>query len=246
MESSGNPLVSTQVLTFLKTGIANQRWKVGEKLPTEKALCEELGVSRSSVRSALQQLTSLGMVKTIQGSGTYVCSHESAMPLNAIAPTILLNQTDLLSILEFRRIVEVSTVELAAQRATTEEVNAMFRVAEQMANATVPADIVKYDIDFHSMIAEATRNFAIIKVFEIVRESYLSLLENNVAFLGTHGAKQHVVITTAIAMRSPEQAKQAMTEHLDQSDALYFDIKSKALDAQTEKTSKNKKEETAS
>lgn len=224
--AKGNSNVSAHVLAYIKTGIATRRWKVGEKIPTEKALCEILGVSRASVRSAIHQLTSLGMVRSVQGSGTYVCSNEMAMPLNAITPSLLLNQKDLLSILEFRRIIEISTTGLAAQRATTEEVSSMLLAAERMQNAEAQADIVQYDLEFHTLVAQATRNFAIIKVFEIMRESYLGILENNVASLGAIGAQQHAAITAAIATRSPEQAKNLMAEHLDYSAVLYFNEQS--------------------
>ena len=213
---------SSTVLSYLQKGIANGSWGVGDKLPTEKALCDTLGVSRFSVRSAVQHLNSLGITKSVQGSGTYVCSTEQAMPLGSIAPDFLLNHSDIISILEFRRVLEIASVKLAAQRATMEDVSELSKVTEQMKNATDTPSIVYCDMEFHTLLAKATHNFAIIKVFEVLRDSYLRIIENNVSSLGNVGHVEHKEITIAITMRSPELAEEAMIRHLDYSAKLYI------------------------
>lgn len=213
---------STQALAYIQNGIAENRWKVGEKLPTEKELCETLQVSRATVRTAIQQLVGLGMVKSIRGSGTYVCATGSMLPLNAMKTTLLANQSDLVSMLEFRRLIETGAVEYAAQRATTEDVRAMQLATNQLRQAQTIEDMVRFDMEFHTLVAMATKNCAIIRVFEIMKDSYLELLTRNVAARGSQCAGEHEAIATAIAMRSPTLAKQHMTEHLERSAARYF------------------------
>jgi len=222
MATEKNESSSSQVLEYLRNGIVTRRWKIGDRLPTEKDLCERFGVSRTTVRSAIQQLTVLGLARTVQGSGTYVRQGEPEEALEAIAPSILFHQDDLLSLLEFRRIIEVGAAGLAAQRAATEDVNALFRSARRMQEAVQHSEIVRYDMEFHTLIAHASRNFAIIKVFDIMKESYLSVLDRNVASLGTRGAEQHLLIAKAVASGSAEQAKSAMSKHLAFSASLYF------------------------
>ena len=75
--------------------------------------------------------------------------------------------------------------------------------------------ISEADLEFHYLIAQATQNPLIIKVFEILHDNYLSLLSDNVAVLGARGASDHHGIVTAIEIRDTEGAKELMKKHLD-------------------------------
>lgn len=211
-----------QVVEYIKRGVAEGRWTVGDKLPTEKELSETFELSRASVHTAIQQLVITGMVRSVRGSGSYVCSTQMSLPLDNMQSAMISNHSDLISMIEFRRIIEMAAVELAAQRATSEDVYALQHTNEQLQNAKTLDEIVEHDMMFHSLIVKATRNFAIIRVFEIMEDSYLCLLEKNVAIRGSDCIKEHMSITTAIATRSCDMARKCMAEHLDRSAARYF------------------------
>ena len=218
----GKTNVSGSVFEYLQHEILAGTWKPGEKIPTEKMLCEELKVSRVSVRRAIGQLVSMGLLKSVQGSGTFVCPSDSALPLCAMLPAFCLNREDQLSMIEFRRIVEVETAGLCALRATPEEIRKLFQNVEFMEQAKSPKDIVRYDLDFHTLIAQSTRNFAIIRVFEIMQEAYRQILSYHVSAEGNYGAGLHRKIAEAVQNRNPQAAKMYMAEHLQHSAGLYF------------------------
>lgn len=73
---AGNTSVTDQVVMYIQQNIENGAWPIGSKLPSESQLCRELGVSRTSVRSALQQFIAIGAVESIHGKGTFVRSSD--------------------------------------------------------------------------------------------------------------------------------------------------------------------------
>lgn len=214
--------VSAQVLNYVKAGIEDGTWGSGDRIPTEQQLCRILGVSRISVRAAIHQLSSLGVLRSVRGSGTYVCEGNFAKPFAVIFPTLALNRNDLISMMEFRKILEVETAGLAAQRIDMGEVNNLFRLAEAMECASVQGEIARCDMEFHLQISRATRNFVIIKVYEILSETYLRMFEYHVSLFGTRSAAAHKRIAAAIGARNVELARRYMAEHLELAAARYF------------------------
>ena len=70
--------VTGKIAHYIRKNIRNGNWTVGEKIPSENQLCEELGVSRVSVRSALQQFIALGILESVHGKGTFVAQPKIA------------------------------------------------------------------------------------------------------------------------------------------------------------------------
>lgn len=174
-----------------------------------------MGVSRVSVRAALARLTSLGLVESRQGEGTFVCRPTGSEPLNTMVPFAALGKLDRINISEFRRIVEVESACMAADRADAGMVRRMYDATENMERAETPKEIALWDMEFHRLIAEATRNDIIIKVFDVLRDTYLALLEKNCIALGAAGAVYHRRIAGAIEGRNPAEARAIMLEHLN-------------------------------
>lgn len=207
--------VADTVADKLQRAISAGKYRPGDRLPSENQLCAQLGVSRVSVRAALARLQSLGLVESRQGEGTFVCRASGAAPLRQMVPFAALTKLDRVNVMEFRRIVEVESAALAADRADAAMVRSMFSACEAMASAETTADIAAWDMEFHRLVAEATRNEIIIKVFDVLRPTYQALLEGNVRQLGALGAAAHRRITEAIELRRPDKARQAMLGHLN-------------------------------
>ena len=207
--------VADSVADELQRAISAGKYRPGDRLPSENQLCAQLGVSRVSVRAALARLQSLGLVESRQGEGTFVCRASGAAPLRQMVPFAALTRLDRVNVTEFRRIVEVESAALAADRADAGMVRSMFAACDAMAGAQEMADIAAWDMEFHRLVAEATRNEIIIKVFDVLRPTYLALLEGNVRQLGAQGAAAHRRITEAIELRRPDAARQAMLDHLN-------------------------------
>src|SRR5947209_6417913 len=95
--------------------------KVGDRLPTERVLSQQLGVSRTVVREAVKMLAALGIVRTHQGSGLYVKSEPHPFASAVIDVSMSVDPKDVLSLFEFRCTLEVQTARLAAERITPKE-----------------------------------------------------------------------------------------------------------------------------
>ena len=215
MEEKGKrTTVSEIIFEDLKERIVAGEWKPGERIPSENKLCELTGASRVSVRAAIQKLSSLGLVESKQGGGTFVCALSGEQHLNSVIPYFALSQPDRTSMFEFRRIVEVEGAALAALRADAKQIAAMHEATEKMASATTPDDITRYDLEFHYLIMQASRNSILVKVFEVLRDTYFALLHDNVTHLGASGAPYHHMITAAIESRDADLARLLMEKHL--------------------------------
>lgn len=214
-EKEKKAMVSDTIFEMLKQQIADGTWMPGEKLPSEKQLCEICGASRVSVRAAIQRLSSLGLVISRRGGGTYVCELSGAEHLNSAIPYFALTKPDRATMLEFRRIIEVEGAALAASRADSRQINALFDATRRMSLSEKPEDIVRYDLEFHQLIMESSGNAILLKVFEILEETYIALLTENVSRMGSVGASYHQMIAVAIESRDVELARLLMQKHLD-------------------------------
>ena len=104
---------------------------------------------------------------------------------------------------------------LAAQRADAEQIAAMHEATKKMAEATTTEEITQYDLEFHYLIMQGSRNSILVKVFEVLRDTYFSLLHENVERMGSTGAAYHQMITVAIESRDADLAKVLMEKHLN-------------------------------
>lgn len=214
-EKSKHVMISDTIFEELKGRIIAGEWKPGERIPSENKLCQLSGASRVSVRAAIQKLSSLGLVQSKKGGGTFVCELSGEQHLNSVIPYFALSRPDRLSMLEFRRIIEVEGAALAAQRADSEQIAAMHLATKKMAEAKTTQEITQYDLEFHYLIMQGSRNSILIKVFEILRDTYFALLRENVTQLGSTGAAYHQMITVAIESRDAELARLLMEKHLN-------------------------------
>lgn len=216
--------VSEVIFEELKERIVAGEWKPGERIPSENKLCQLTGASRVSVRAAIQKLSSLGLVESKQGGGTFVCELSGEQHLNSVIPYFALSQPDRISMFEFRRIIEVEGAALAAQRADAEQIAAMHEATRKMAEATTTEEITRYDLEFHYLIVQGSRNSILVKVFEILRDTYFALLHENVTRLGSTGASYHQMITVAIESRDAELARLLMEKHLNNAIRATIDL----------------------
>jgi GntR family transcriptional repressor for pyruvate dehydrogenase complex len=130
----------------------------GSRLPTERELCEQLGVGRSTLREAVRALAFIGAVEPRQGSGTFVGGDPAAVD-RLIGLGLVLNRSKVEEIVEVRRALEVDGARLAAERHTeadAEELRAIMR--EMVALQDEPLTASKADVEFHVRLARASHN----------------------------------------------------------------------------------------
>ncbi|TCB75133.1 transcriptional regulator LldR [Acinetobacter sp. ANC 4173] len=220
--------VSDKAVQSLRVLIEQSNMQVGDRLPAERKLCEQLGVSRSSLREAIQQLTSQGMLVSKVGAGTYLqqspsswSQHQIVQPLSELIDEDPAYRFD---VQEARIILEGGTAWHAALRATPEDIQHIRNCYDQITHFQSLGDdeqAARADANFHLAIAEASHNLVLIQVMRGV----FDLLQFNVA-LGRRKVyseahrfdqlhEQHLQVIDAIERRDPEAARKAVCGHIE-------------------------------
>lgn len=213
--------VSDLVFEQLRDLIFKGRLKPGEQLMNERELTESFGVSRPSVREAINRLVALGLLNHRQGQGTFVNTAEVAASKNPFIAMITDRELSLIDLLEVRLGLECSAVMMAAKRATDEDILDLERSFEQMVAEVEHGGLgQEADLAFHMNIAYATKNTIHIhlmkNLFSIlfygIRKSRQDLY-NDPANL-ERVAEQHAEIVKCIRARDPDSAYKSMEAHI--------------------------------
>jgi GntR family transcriptional regulator, transcriptional repressor for pyruvate dehydrogenase complex len=196
---------------------------VGAKLPTEAAIMEEFGVSRTVVREALSKLQASGVVQTRHGVGTFVVGLGESSAFR-IGPDQLATLSDVIAVLELRIGLETESAGLAAVRRTEANLTVMRQALDDFAAAvTAGLDAVNADFTFHSEIARATQNphftdlIGALGMTAIPRARPLDPSNPDDAERLSYLRRvngEHESIYDAIAAQDPEAARAAMRTHL--------------------------------
>lgn len=210
--------VADVVFNQMKECIASGTWKAGEKIPSEADLSDVFGVSRVSVRNAIQRLVGMGLLTIKRGDGTYVSTVGAADYAETLLPILMIDRPDLLSILEFRQLVEPALVSLVVNRCSHEDIEFLRSTLEEMREASMENDYKRFsenDLAFHMHIATATGNDLVEKIFHIVNDVLSYGMDNVVSIVGlADGLFYHEKIIEAIEKKDAELASKCMAEHL--------------------------------
>jgi DNA-binding FadR family transcriptional regulator len=194
----------------------------GEKLPTEAAIMEEFGVSRTVVREAISRLQAAGLVETRHGVGTFVVGLGEGSAFR-ISPEQLGSLQDVIAVLELRIAVETESAALAAVRRTPENIEALRAALKAFISAVEEGrDAVGPDFQFHLEIARATHNDHFVDLMGTLGGTMIPrarleppgpLTPERQAYLRRVNA-EHESIVDAISRQDPEAARAAMRTHL--------------------------------
>src|SRR2546427_8600018 len=129
----------------------------GDRIPSEKQLCLQFGVGRTSVREALRSLSVMGVLKSHMGDGTFVTDDATFLE-RSFQWGLLLNSKIVEDLIETRLMLESHTAYLAAAKATAEDLEqAREAVRRMQASLADPAQYLEHDLQFHLTIARATQ-----------------------------------------------------------------------------------------
>jgi GntR family transcriptional repressor for pyruvate dehydrogenase complex len=210
--------LTSQVLDHILHLIKSGQIKPGEKLPTEKQLTAELGVSRTCVREAVKSLESLRLVCVRPRVGAVVLEPSASAMFNAETLSAFSHSQATDVLIEFRKIIEVGLASLAAEKATSEDLAAMVRAMEDHKRA-LETDRIAYraDIAFHDALAEASKNPIAITILRTISEPLQEQRRrtNEVLNAAEEGLREHWKIFKAIKSHDPARARAAMRAHMD-------------------------------
>ena len=209
--------INNQVIEYLKENIESCAWKVGEKIPSENQMVTDLGVSRSSIRTAVQYLIGLGVLKSYQGKGTFLIDRQVENWDEAQSKITSADCMDIYKVLEFRRILEPEACRMAVERYTPELFADLQHYLRQMERSRGnPAKFVRADMQFHGVICKASGNAllekSLNKVFAETRNNHEQM---NLLVGDYNGILYHTLILEAFRKGDAEEAYQKMKEHLE-------------------------------
>ncbi len=207
----------TEIAQQFEQSILSGELAPGDLLPSEREISAQMGVSRSAVREALGRLASLGLVRSVHGSGTRV--EEPTGKQVTIGYRRLLRRADfpLEDLAAVRLVLEPAIASLAARKRTDEHLKRLEETQKELGNPTQSLEAhVKSDLEFHATLADATGNAAFHLVLAPIQEL---LIESRRRTLGRYGAKlahwHHAAILAAVAARDPDAAAATMRFHIE-------------------------------
>lgn len=206
----------------LRHMIASGRLVASQKFPPEAELCDELGVSRGSLREAVRMLSALGVIESRHGSGTYVSQLRPEEIVGSLALTVdLLPLSGLLDMYELRRVLEAHAAAQAAARITEEAKTEILGLIEAMEATADPELASSLDAQFHSAIAAIGGNptlMALLGVFRSRSRAYQVFELPDGPELKRISDQGHRAIADAIVQRDPVAASVAAAAHVAQTE----------------------------
>ena len=213
------PRLSDKVADLLLRSITSRGLQPGDKLPSERELGEQFGVSRTVVREAVRALAAKGVIDARTGSGLRVAAVNAAAVSESISLYLRGGTLEYPKVHEVRKLLEVEISALAAERNDGTHVERIEEICAEM-EAAVGKDVERasrLDLEFHRAIAKATRNELYLLLLDSIGEALLEVRRGN---LQTGAADEtlraHRGILDAIRARDPDGARNAMAAHLDQ------------------------------
>ena len=207
--------LAEQVADGIMNLIQETPYKAGDKLPTEKELCESTGAGRNTVREALKILASRNVLEIRQGAGTFV-SEKQGIPDDPLGFSMVNDHVKLTKdLLQVRIMLEPQIAALAAQWAKENEIKELEEILEEMEAAMKKReDYSELDTKFHTKIAQCTHN--------IVMENLLPVIGKGVAVFAREVAQteydrtwiSHRKIFCYIRDHKPFEAEMEMQYHL--------------------------------
>ena len=215
-----NPRLSDVVSERLLEAIREAHLPAGARLPSERELGDQFGVSRTVIREAIRHLAAKGVIKVRSGSGAHVADIDGTGVSESLALYLRRRgQLDPEKINEVRETLELAIVRLAAERASKADLADIRRSCEDLAAAAGPQEAARADLAFHRAIAEATGNELYLLLLDSIGDVMMDI---RLATLTDPGrvklaAEQHLKVAEALERRDAGAAIAAMQDHLEDS-----------------------------
>ncbi len=219
IESEKNGTTAEEVVTRLREMIQRGELNLGDRLPPERDLAKLLGVSRPTLRAGIRSLTTVGILQSRQGAGTFVTKAEESPTLdsNPLRMMAALHGFTTDEMFEARLALEMSISAFAAERINSEQMTQMAEeVAGMYASLDEPEQYLVHDMRFHQIVAAASNNRILTSLMNMVAKILFESRSKTVhrALDLKDSAEQHREIYRAIRAHNPEEARQAMRNHL--------------------------------
>lgn len=224
LESLKRDPIGVQTLVQLKSLINSGEWPVGQRIPGEPSLSQQLGVGRSTVREAVRALVHTGLLETRPGDGTYV---RAATEIEGVLGNFL-KGSQILEIYEVRRAVELEAARLAVERRDDQDLASMkSALHDRRATREVGAQaFLEADMRFHLAVVDSARNPVLSVLYrsfmEALREALVPVVERGLQTRDTD--ELHSALYDAIEARDAKAAQLATQSHLDSTERALSEV----------------------
>ena len=199
--------ISSEIVKIIKDNLINGSLKPGDKLPTEKELMEQLGVSRTPVREAIKILESIGVIQIKRGEGMFITNTLSHFTLNPLIFSLIMHSNNMDKLIEFRQHFEVLLMNMIiTEKKSINKIEEVYlSQLDRMHAELSPEELADIDLEFHHAVLETTDNPFVIEIgktiYEIIKPNmihfkyarniertlkthhfYLELLRGNIEF----------------------------------------------------------------
>ncbi len=210
--------LTSQVFEQLKDQIITGKWKPGFKIPSENKLTEILNVSRITIREALQALVVLDLLEKKRGQGTFVKNSFTESFISSLLPLIQFDRSQAVYMHEYRKIVEVGSIEMVVERASVEDTQRLREILKEMRKYK-DNNMKKFaleDLNFHLALSQITKNPVIIRANFVIKDFFSDHMVKVVEAMGTEpGLYYHEKIIQAIENKDRKEARELMKKHLE-------------------------------
>jgi GntR family transcriptional regulator, transcriptional repressor for pyruvate dehydrogenase complex len=213
-KTSISDAIATQIIDLISRG----ELQPGQRLPSERELCEHFGASRSSLREALRCLSIVGVLNAQVRNGTSVAADGGKFLRKIVEWRLITERHNIENLMEVRIALEGVSAANAALRATAEDKKKFNVLVEEMKDAAKDAKrFAVLDVDFHIALASASGNTLVFDLVSMIRGHLVQVLPKvlqlpNALPLST---REHIAILEAIERRDAEGARSAMHAHLE-------------------------------
>ena len=246
IESDSVGTTTEEVVARLREMIHQGALRPGMRLPPERDLAKQLGVSRPTLRAGIRSLAAVGVLKSKQGAGTFVVEADASPALDSNPLRLLasLHGFSSAEMFEARLLLEMAIAGLAAERATGDHLAAMAEeLAEMFATLDEPEEFLVHDMRFHQMIAAASGNRILTALMNMVASILFDVRSKTVhrAHDLKESAEMHRQIFRAIREGSADLARAAMRDHLLLAQKAQAEELAESFSAQNGRNSKAKR-----
>lgn len=206
-------IVMEQIKDIVKKG----ELKSGDKLPSERDLCERLQVSRTSVREALKSLQMIGLIESKHGGGNYINGNFENSLFEPLSIMFLLLGSKSEDVLELRKMIEPQTAALAAEKITKEQLAELKEIMDELNSTSDVEACVSLDKKFHYKIAQASGNLLISTIMFSVSSLIEKYIENSNVYTSNEALvkAQHEEIFEALEANDSAAAMTIVKKHLE-------------------------------
>lgn len=214
--------ITAQIYTTLKGFIISETWPSGFRIPSETELAKQFGVSRMSVRMAMQRLQVMGLVDVRVGDGSFVKSFSLSEYLLEVG-NILLHSKTLLEIAQFRKCFELEALRLAIDKYTPEQLGILNSYLKQLLQCVIENDNEKFieaDFKFHRYILTMSGNSIFETLYDIGASMMVDYYKANrqispISSDSDLAQEDHALLFRAICERDYEKSKQIYINLID-------------------------------